>query len=242
MHAPSPTRAHGHGGRESPDRLLWAAAGRFPAQLAAQVARAQSQLKANLLFQDGTTAACEVRAHAAAHAPTRTGPSLCAKATGAGRLIAGVTTHCTALGRCSQDIGRQLLVYGRRLPLAEVLCGAARRGTLLCKGHSLCPFELPRRTGPYAESRMLVAQVFARIDAVTPETVRRVASEVVRPTPPRLRLPKLRWCPWASPLLSETLFRLQIIVDREVAAASKGPLAYMPDYTFMRRRTYMLRY
>jgi len=93
-----------------------------------EVARAQSQLKANLLFQDGTTAVCE-------------------------------------------DIGRQLLVYGRRLPLAEV---------------------------------------FARIDAVTPETVRRVASE--------------------------------LIVDREVAAASKGPLAYMPDYTFMRRRTYMLRY
>ena len=42
--------------------------------------------------------------------------------------------------------------------------------------------------------------------------------------------------------LCHVFLRLQLIVDREVAAASKGPLAYMPDYTFMRRRTYMLRY
>jgi len=93
-----------------------------------QVARAQAQLKANLLFQDGTTAVCE-------------------------------------------DIGRQLLVYGRRLPLAEV---------------------------------------FARIDAVSAETVQRVATEVIE--------------------------------DREVAAAGKGPTVEFPDYNKLRRGTYMLRF
>jgi processing peptidase subunit beta len=93
-----------------------------------QVARAAAQLKANLLFQDGTTAVCE-------------------------------------------DIGRQLLVYGRRLPLAEV---------------------------------------FARIDAVSAEQVKRVATEVIE--------------------------------DREVAAAGKGPTIEFPDYNKLRRGTYMLRF
>lgn len=94
-----------------------------------QVARAQTQLKTNILLQlDGTTPICE-------------------------------------------DIGRQLLTYGRRLPLAET---------------------------------------FARIDAVDAGYVKRVANE--------------------------------IIFDRDIAVASKGPVRNMPDYNWMRRRTYMLRY
>jgi len=70
-----------------------------------------------------------------------------------------------------EDIGRQMLTYGRRLTPAEV---------------------------------------FARIDAVDAAAVRACADEVIN--------------------------------DQEVAIAAVGPIAELPDYNFMRRRTYWLRY
>jgi len=70
-----------------------------------------------------------------------------------------------------EDIGRQMLTYGRRLTPAEV---------------------------------------FARIDAVDAATVRSVADDVIN--------------------------------DQDVAVAAVGPIAELPDYNFIRRRSYWLRY
>lgn len=71
----------------------------------------------------------------------------------------------------AEEIGRQLLVYGRRVPLAEM---------------------------------------FARIDAVTPGAVQAAAQ--------------------------------RFICDNDVAIAALGDTQNLPDYTYFRRRTYMLRY
>jgi len=71
----------------------------------------------------------------------------------------------------AEDIGRQLLVYGRRIPKAEL---------------------------------------FARIDAVTPAVLQSVAG--------------------------------RYIFDQDHAMAAVGDTANLPDYTWFRRRTYMLRY
>jgi processing peptidase subunit beta len=71
----------------------------------------------------------------------------------------------------AEDIGRQLLTYNRRMPLAET---------------------------------------FARIDAVTAESMRSIANKY--------------------------------LCDRELAVASLGPIASLPDLLWMRRRTYWLRY
>ncbi|PSC75779.1 putative mitochondrial-processing peptidase subunit beta [Micractinium conductrix] len=71
----------------------------------------------------------------------------------------------------AEDIGRNLLVYGRRLPKAEL---------------------------------------FARIDAVDADTVKAVAQ--------------------------------RFILDQDVAIAAMGDTQFLPDYTWMRRRTYWLRY
>ena len=58
--------------------------------------------------------------------------------------------------------------------------------------------------------RMTKAELFARIDAVTPEVVRAVAD--------------------------------RFIYDQDIAVAAMGETAYLPDYTWFRRRTYWLRY
>jgi len=71
----------------------------------------------------------------------------------------------------AEDIGRQLLVYGRRIPKAEL---------------------------------------FARIDAVTPAVIQSVAG--------------------------------RYIFDQDHALAAVGDTSGLPDYTWFRRRTYMLRY
>lgn len=71
----------------------------------------------------------------------------------------------------AEDIGRNLLVYGRRMPKAEL---------------------------------------FARIDAVDSDTVKAVAN--------------------------------RFILDQDVAIAALGDTQFLPDYTWMRRRTYWLRY
>ncbi|KAK4536181.1 hypothetical protein CDCA_CDCA07G2206 [Cyanidium caldarium] len=71
----------------------------------------------------------------------------------------------------AEDIGRQLLTYGRRMSLAEA---------------------------------------FARIDAVTADSVVRIAGKY--------------------------------LCDSELAVASLGPVASLPDLLWMRRRTYWLRY
>lgn len=94
-----------------------------------EVARAQTQLKANLMMQlDGSSNVCE-------------------------------------------DIGRQMLTYGRRLSPAEI---------------------------------------FSRIDAVDAASVRNAADTFIN--------------------------------DQDIAAAAIGPVHEMPDYNFLRRRTYWLRY
>lgn len=71
----------------------------------------------------------------------------------------------------AEDIGRNLLVYGRRLPKAEL---------------------------------------FARIDAVDAAAVKGVAN--------------------------------RFILDQDVAVAAMGDTQFLPDYTWLRRRTYWLRY
>lgn len=71
----------------------------------------------------------------------------------------------------AEDIGRNLLVYGRRMPKAEL---------------------------------------FARIDAVDPATIKAVAN--------------------------------RFILDQDIAVAALGDTQFLPDYTWMRRRTYWLRY
>jgi len=78
--------------------------------------------------------------------------------------------HDGVAQRCD-DVGRQLMTIGRRMPLAETM---------------------------------------ARIDAVDAGTVRRVANTYIN--------------------------------DNDLAVAAHGPLAYLPDYNWLRRRTYMLRY
>lgn len=71
----------------------------------------------------------------------------------------------------AEDIGRQVLCYGRRVPTAEM---------------------------------------FARIDAVDEATIMRVSMEY--------------------------------LFDREMAVSSMGPVGYLPDYNWMRRRNYWTRY
>lgn len=71
----------------------------------------------------------------------------------------------------AEDLGRSLLVYGRRMPKAEM---------------------------------------FARIDAVDAETIKAVAQK--------------------------------FILDQDIAVASLGDTQSLPDYTWLRRRTYWLRY
>jgi len=71
----------------------------------------------------------------------------------------------------AEDIGRQLLCYGRRVPTSEM---------------------------------------FARIDSVTEAAITRVATEY--------------------------------LFDRELAVSSMGPVGYLPDYNWMRRRTYWTRF
>lgn len=70
-----------------------------------------------------------------------------------------------------QDIGRQILCYGRRVPISEM---------------------------------------FERIEAVDEATIMRVANEY--------------------------------LFDREMAISSMGPVGYLPDYNWMRRRTYWTRF
>lgn len=71
----------------------------------------------------------------------------------------------------AEDLGRNLLVYGRRVPRAEF---------------------------------------FARIDAVDADTVKAVAT--------------------------------RFILDQDIAVAALGDTQFIPDYTWLRRRTYWLRY
>lgn len=71
----------------------------------------------------------------------------------------------------AEEIGRQLLVYGRRIPIAEW---------------------------------------FARIDAVDAEAIKRVSNKY--------------------------------IFDRELAVTAMGPVSSLPDYNFIRRRTYTTLY
>ena len=71
----------------------------------------------------------------------------------------------------AEDLGRSLLVYGRRVPRAEL---------------------------------------FARIDAVDAEAIKAVAG--------------------------------RFILDQDMAISAMGDVQYMPDYNYLRRRTYWLRY
>ncbi|CAI5500115.1 unnamed protein product [Closterium sp. Naga37s-1] len=86
-------------------------------------------------------------------------------------LKASLALHLDGSSAVAEDIGRQLITYGRRIPLAEM---------------------------------------FARIDAVDAETVKRVAE--------------------------------RFLMDRDVAVAAIGPTQFLPDYNWLRRRTFWLRY
>lgn len=87
------------------------------------------------------------------------------------QLKSSLLLHMDSTGAIAEDIGRQLLVYGRRIPIAET---------------------------------------FARIDAVDAEAVKRVAD--------------------------------RFIYDKDVVLAGMGPLQYLPDYMWLRRRTYWIHY
>ncbi|EFJ12119.1 hypothetical protein SELMODRAFT_158279 [Selaginella moellendorffii] len=87
------------------------------------------------------------------------------------QLKACLLLHLDGTSPIAEDIGRQILTYGRRIPLAEL---------------------------------------FARIDAVDAATVRRVAE--------------------------------RFIYDQDLAVAAVGSLQILPDYHWLRRRTYWLRY
>ncbi|CAI5472328.1 unnamed protein product [Closterium sp. Yama58-4] len=86
-------------------------------------------------------------------------------------LKASLALHLDGSSAVAEDIGRQLITYGRRIPLAEM---------------------------------------FARIDAVDADTVKRVAE--------------------------------RFLLDRDVAVAAIGPTQFLPDYNWLRRRTFWLRY
>ncbi|KAL2897385.1 putative mitochondrial-processing peptidase subunit beta mitochondrial [Bienertia sinuspersici] len=87
------------------------------------------------------------------------------------QLKSSLLLHIDGTSPVAEDIGRQLLTYGRRIPFAEL---------------------------------------FARIDAVDASTVKRVAN--------------------------------RFIYDRDIAIAAMGPVKYLPDYNWFRRRTYWNRY
>jgi processing peptidase subunit beta len=78
---------------------------------------------------------------------------------------------CRRRAGLAEDIGRNLLVYGRRMPKAEL---------------------------------------FARIDAVDASTIKAVAR--------------------------------RFILDQDIAVAAMGDTQELPDYNWLRRRTYWLRY
>ncbi|GJP59540.1 hypothetical protein CLOP_g12537 [Closterium sp. NIES-67] len=86
-------------------------------------------------------------------------------------LKASLALHLDGSSAVAEDIGRQLITYGRRIPLAEM---------------------------------------FARIDAVDAEMVKRVAD--------------------------------RFLLDKDVAIAAIGPTQFLPDYNWIRRRTFWLRY
>lgn len=87
------------------------------------------------------------------------------------QLKSSILLHLDGTSAVAEDIGRQLLTYGRRIPTAELL---------------------------------------ARIDAVDVETVKRVAD--------------------------------RFIFDKDIAVSAIGPTQFLPDYNWLRRRTYWLRY
>eukprot|EP00245_Coleochaete_scutata_P007165 TRINITY_DN22272_c0_g1_i1.p1 TRINITY_DN22272_c0_g1~~TRINITY_DN22272_c0_g1_i1.p1 ORF type:complete len:499 (+),score=83.22 TRINITY_DN22272_c0_g1_i1:100-1596(+) len=87
------------------------------------------------------------------------------------QLKSALLLHLDGSGPVAEDIGRQLLIYGRRMPIAELI---------------------------------------ARIDAVTPDTIKRVAD--------------------------------RFIYDKDLAIAAMGPTQFLPDYNWLRRRTFWLRY
>jgi mitochondrial-processing peptidase subunit beta len=87
------------------------------------------------------------------------------------QLKANLMMQLDGSSNVCEDIGRQMLTYGRRLTPAEI---------------------------------------FARIDAVDAASVKNAADTFIN--------------------------------DQDVAAAAIGPVHEMPDYNFLRRRTYWLRY
>lgn len=87
------------------------------------------------------------------------------------QIKASILLHLDGSTAVAEDIGRQMLTFGRRIPLAEM---------------------------------------FARIDAVDVETVKRVAE--------------------------------RFLMDKDLAVTAIGPTQFLPDYNWLRRRTFWLRY
>jgi processing peptidase subunit beta len=82
-------------------------------------------------------------------------------------IKSSLTLHLDGTSPVAEDIGRQLLTYGRRIPKAEL---------------------------------------FARIDAVTPKHVKAAA--------------------------------MKYIHDKDLAIVAMGPCQFVPDYNWIRRKTY----
>ncbi len=87
------------------------------------------------------------------------------------QLKANILLNLDSLTNIAEDIGRQILTYGRRVPNAEL---------------------------------------FARIDALTTEDIKKTANKIIN--------------------------------DEDHALAAIGPIYELPDYNWIRRRSYWQRY
>ncbi|CAI5527888.1 unnamed protein product [Closterium sp. Naga37s-1] len=212
-------------------------------------------------------------------------------------LKASLALHLDGSSAVAEDIGRQLITYGRRIPLAEMFARID---------------AVDADTVKRVAERFLMDRMFARIDAVDAETVKRVAERflldrdvAVAAIGPTQFLPDYNWLHSPAylvslPTASHTLLfllahltrnrtwrwqrlarhrrgggsdwpdtvppRLQLAAftglpslashcfpypsfpsctshpQQDVAVAAIGPTQFLPDYNWLRRRTFWLRY
>lgn len=103
----------------------------------------------------------------------------------------------------AEDIGRQLLVYGRRIPKAEL---------------------------------------FARIDAVDADTIQQVIALIVVDCRCIIGHDTLQLHRVVGHHTLQQQVADRFVYDQDLAMAAMGDTQFLPDYNFMRRRTFWLRY